>query len=115
MEGFESEHTWEVPLDSEGKHWKRTAKRFGNGLTEFVVSYFYLSDEGEKILLVTYDTAHGFPHRDLRYLERNHKKRKTVNYAHSLEDALKWAEEDLERNWGRYFEEFTKNTEGKNK
>ena len=103
----ESEHTWEVILDGNGNHRKRTTKKFKKGLVEFVVVY-YFGEEENRVPLVTYDTAHGFPHRDLRYLGLKDKRRKIAIYANSLEEALQWTEGDLDRNWMTYFEEFRK-------
>lgn len=109
----ECETDIEVPLDENQLHWKRLIKRFAQGLVGYAIIY-YVIEEGNHVPLVTYDTSHGFPHRDLRYLERGDKRRKKEISARTLEEAFDISDEDLERNWMNFFAEYERKKAVKN-
>jgi hypothetical protein len=67
------------------------------------VVIYYTVDEGKEVPLVTYDLAHEFPHRDIRYLDRKDKRRKKEFRASP--DELHVIE-DIDSNWRRYLKEY---------
>lgn len=96
---------YEYQLDPEGKNHIKVVLRYGRGLEDVKVIY-YTEQEGERIPLVTYDTAHGYPHRDIRYLDEQDKRRKKEISAKDLEEFYIKAREDIASNWKRYLQEF---------
>jgi hypothetical protein len=78
---------------------------FDKGLVDVLVVY-YTKQGDESIPLVTYDTAHGFLHRDIRYLDEKDKRRKKEINAKNLEEFYQIAMEDISTNWRRYLKEY---------
>jgi len=94
------------PLDVESKNYIRVIMVFEEGLKDMVVVYYTVQGE-EEIPLITYDLSHGFPHRDIRYLDEKDKRRKKkfevpIDEFHSL------ALDDINQNWRRYLDEYKK-------
>ncbi len=56
--------------------------------------------DGEWRPIVRYDTAHGFPHRDL--LHHNRPREKTEYPGRSNAEVLTFGQEDIKRNWQTY-------------
>ena len=65
-----------------------------------------LSGRGKWMVVVRYDTAHGFSHRD-QYDNRG-RAIKTPLLAFNFNQALTFAEADLKANWTIYREQFLK-------
>ncbi len=100
------EEAFQYPLDSEGKHFVRICKRFGAlGLEDFVVVYF-VAENGKNVPLVTYDLAHGFAHRDLRFLDAGNGERKVALDGPDLWGIFENVVADIHGNWGKYFEKY---------
>ncbi len=78
---------------------------FDKGLIDVSVVYYTLEGD-ESIPLVTYDTAHGFLHRDLRYLDEKDKRKKKEIHAKNLKEFYQMAVEDIDTNWRRYLMEY---------
>ncbi|MEK6954901.1 MAG: hypothetical protein AABX01_07860 [Candidatus Micrarchaeota archaeon] len=95
----------EYPLDFEGLHFVRIIARYEKGLADFVVIYFAIERNG-RMPLVTYDSSHGFFHKDLRYLPRGSIGRKMKLPDFSVKDLLAFAIEDVHRNWQKYYSEY---------
>ena len=55
---------------------------------------------GQWRLIVRYDTAHGYPHRDLLHPNATQDKREFRGY--TVEEVLTLGERDLKTNWRRY-------------
>ncbi|MFQ5865231.1 MAG: hypothetical protein ACE5IW_08405 [bacterium] len=69
----------------------------------FVIQYeAYISDEWHPV--ARYDTAHGFAHLDLYQTPRQ--KRKFEVHTKDFNEALTYAEKDLEKNWMKYRESY---------
>jgi hypothetical protein len=96
---------YDIPLDNACMNMLRVIKTYEKGLVNLVVVYYTIRG-GEKIPLITYDMAHGFPHRDIRYLEDKDKRKKKEINVEGLEDFLNTAIEDITGNWRRYLKEF---------
>ena len=96
---------YEYPLDPEGKNYIKVVLCYGHGLEDVKVIY-YTEHLGERIPLVTYDTAHGYPHRDIRYLNGKDKRRKKEISVMDLNEFYLIAKEDITSNWRRYLQEF---------
>ncbi len=96
---------YDIPLDPEGINLARTVMVFDKGLADVTVIYCTY-EGGESIPLVTYDTSHGFPHRDIRYLDEKDKRKKREIPAKDLEEFYQIAIEDIVNNWRRYFREY---------
>lgn len=96
---------YDIPLDSEGINLVRTVMIFDKGLTDVTVIY-YTYEEGESVPLVTYDTSHGFPHRDIRYLNEKDKRKKREISAKNPEEFYQIAIEDITANWRKYLREY---------
>ncbi len=62
--------------------------------------------EGNWYPVVSYDTSHGFAHRDL--INRKGEAIKTPIFIQDYNDALTFAESDLKANWEIYEERFLK-------
>ncbi len=100
------EEIFDYPLDESGRHFVWVCRRFGSiGLEDFVVVYYILAD-GRNIPLVTYDLAHGFAHRDLRFLSLGDRNRKIPMHGTSLSEVLGNALADVHANWEKYFEKY---------
>jgi len=56
--------------------------------------------EGVWRAIVRYDTAHGFPHRDLMHPDSSQDK--TEYSGRSNDEVLTLGQEDIKRNWSRY-------------
>jgi len=56
--------------------------------------------ENEWCAIVRYDTAHGYPHRDLLHPDGTQEQREFRGY--SMEEVLTLGERDLKMNWRRY-------------
>lgn len=68
-------------------------------IVRFCVQYeAWIQDEWRPI--VRYDTAHGYPHRDLLYPDRSQDKREFRGY--KAEEVLTLGERDLKTNWQHY-------------
>ncbi len=65
---FVRQEDYELHLDESRAHRLRVVRKFGKGLEDFAVVYVFI-ENGHAKDLVTYDLAHGFAHRDLRFLE----------------------------------------------
>jgi len=89
---------YDIPLDAVGKNLLRVIKTYEKGLADLVVIY-YTIQENEKIPLITYDLAHGFPHRDIRYLDDGDKRKKKEIDVKGMEEFLDVAMEDIINNW----------------
>jgi hypothetical protein len=55
---------------------------------------------GEWRPVVRYDTAHGFPHRDLLHPDGSKEKTEYTNYSNA--EVLSLGQEDIKRNWRDY-------------
>ncbi len=100
------EENFELALDAEMNHSLRAYKRYGNfGLEDFVIIYF-VSEGDKQVPLVTYDLAHGFAHRDLRFLPAGDKRRKKRLEDKPLNELFDFAFEDVLCNWHKYFQEY---------
>jgi len=69
----------------------------------FVLQYEALID-GEWRAIVRYDTAHGFPHRDLLHPNRAEEKTEFPNRSNA--QVLTWGQDDIKRNWRAYRERY---------
>ncbi len=96
---------FEIALDESGKNLIHVLLEYEKGLSDVTVIYYTILG-GEEIPLVTYDTAHGFPHRDLRYLDEKDKRRKKEIRVMSMEEFYKLAVKDIQTNWRGYLREF---------
>ncbi len=68
-------------------------------IVRFRVQYeAWIGDEWRSV--VRYDTAHGYPHRDLLHPDRIEDKREFRGY--TVEEVLTLGERDLKANWRRY-------------
>lgn len=65
----------------------------------FLVQYEAFID-GEWHAVVRYDTAHGFPHRDLLHPNQAEEKTEFQNYTNA--EVLSLGQEDIKRNWQTY-------------
>ena len=74
-------------------------------VSDIVVQYETLLT-GKWVVLVRYDCAHGFFHRDV--LNPNGSKEKKAIGIKDLEDALLYAEQDLKDRWEFYKEKYLK-------
>ena len=98
-----NELTVEVVLDSAGRHRLKTVKFFDRGLVDFVVVY-YVVENSSNVPLVSFDFAHGFFHRDLRYLpDDDGRKKRRLPAAKSLKDLYDFSVADVHKNWKRYY------------
>ncbi|MDF0668372.1 MAG: hypothetical protein P0119_20175 [Nitrospira sp.] len=95
-----------VILLSQQDRFRHRHVRLAGRVTEFVIQYEVRQGE-EWVLVVRYDTAHGFAHRDLFSSKENVVK--TPLGMKDLNTALTFAESDLKANWKwyrrRYWEE----------
>lgn len=94
------------PLDTESKNYIRIIMEFEEGLKDLVIIY-YTTEGEEEVPLVTYDLAHGFPHRDIRYLDEKDKRRKK-RFGVSMDEFYSIALDDINQNWRRYLDEYRK-------
>lgn len=100
------EDVFEYPLDGQLRHFLRVCRRFGkNGVEDFVVIYFFVEGD-ERVPLVTFDLAHGFAHRDLRFLPLGDKRRKRGLPQKPLKELLEFAIADIHMNWMNYFRKY---------
>ncbi|MEE8359138.1 MAG: hypothetical protein V3R82_06985 [Candidatus Hydrothermarchaeales archaeon] len=97
-----TEYTY--PLDNEFNNYIKAILAYDKGLEDIVVIY-YTIDEGREVPLVTYDLAHGFPHRDIRFLDKKDK-RKKKEFRASPEELHSIAIDDINSNWKRYLKEY---------
>lgn len=74
-------------------------------IVRFVVQ-FETRVEGKWYPVVRYDTAHGFAHRDR--LSPKGEKTKTILPQMSYNEALTFAQNDIQINWNRYLDQFLK-------
>lgn len=97
--------SYEYNLDEKSRTFVHVILTFEKGLRDFVV-VLYTIEEGKKIPLVTYDRAHGFAHRDIRFLDEKDKRKKKPLPGIALEEQLDEALADVHKNWRRYLEEY---------
>ncbi|MBT9439652.1 MAG: hypothetical protein GAS50_10760 [Desulfobacterales bacterium] len=79
--------------------------RIKGHIIDFSLQYETFID-GEWLPVVRYDTSHGFAHRDLINIKGQ--KRKTPLFITDKNDALTFAESDINDNWQLYKERFLK-------
>lgn len=96
---------YEYQLDTEGRNYIKVMLHYEKGLKDVTVIY-YTEHRGVRVPLVTYDTVHGYPHRDIRYLDEHDKRRKKRLDVKSLEEFYRAARENIASNWRRYLKEF---------
>lgn len=72
---------------------------------DFVVVY-YAKEGDENVVIATWDTTHGFAHRDLCYLGPENNRRKMRLPPAPLQSQCEEAVSDAYRNWPRYYEEY---------
>ena len=89
------------PADRLREHHERGKRK----IISFTVQYETLR-QGKWLPVVRYDTAHGFAHRDLYDLQG--KASKTPLFILDYNQALTFAESDLQVNWQVYRERFLK-------
>ncbi len=93
-----------MPLEPEGVHFIFILRQFERGLKDFVIVYYVRDFSGEREI-ARYDCSHGFAHRDLPYLKRGDKRRKTRLPEAPMERQYAIAKEDIEHNWKKYYRE----------
>ncbi len=96
---------YSFPLDEEGRNIVRVIKVYRKGLVDTTVVYYTIK-KGKATPLVTYDLAHGFAHRDVRYLPEGDKRRKKEMEIRTLEEFLDTAIDDIWQNWRKYLKEY---------
>lgn len=99
------EYSFNLSLGEDEKHFVFALMRFEAGLEDYVIVY-YLVEGGRRIPLVSFDLSHGFPHKDLRYLPENSKRRKQRLALKPLQELFDEALDDICCNWRRYYEEY---------
>ncbi len=92
-------------MDDTGHNLMKVIKTYEKGLVDLVVVYYTIKGKDRKPL-VTYDLAHGFPHRDIRYLDDRDKRKKKEIETTDLEEFLETALDDITKNWRRYLKDF---------
>lgn len=103
-----TEYTY--PLDNEFNNYIKVILTYNKGLGDMVVIY-YTVDEGREVPLVTYDLVHGFPHRDIRYLDNKDKRKKKEFRALPVE-LHSIAIDDISSNWKLYLKEYLSTKKG---
>ncbi len=86
-------------LDAQKRHYHKTQR---GKITEFAVQLEVLV-RGEWKPVIRYDCAHDFAHRDLYDLKGEWRKE---DLQMSYEDALTFADDDIDDNWEVYRERF---------
>lgn len=94
------EKSFVVPLgESDCDRYRLYCVTESGRVVVFRVQYEAFID-GQWRAIVRYDTAHGFPHRDL--LHHNRPVEKTEFPGHSNAEVLSLGQEDIKRNWQTY-------------
>lgn len=92
----------EDPLDDAAQEWLRTRISIERGeVTDFTLQYETTID-GERVAVVRYDCAHGFPHRDILDRRGVVVSKQPLPGNPDLKTALALARHDLRENWPRY-------------
>lgn len=95
-----------VPLgESDSDRYRLYCRTEKGQVIIFRVQYEAFLD-GEWRPIVRYDTAHGFPHRDV--LRHNRPAEKTTYPGHSSADVLSLGQEDIKRHWQTYRKQYEK-------
>ena len=89
--------------DSDADRYRLTCQVDKGQVTVFVVQYEAFID-GIWQAIVRYDTAHGFPHRDLLHPYKATEKTDFPN--RSKAEVLTLGQEDIKRNWRAYRERY---------
>ena len=95
------EESWNL-LDDSGVHVLRVIAKYERGLRDFVIVYSVKEGDKDEVL-ARFDCAHGFAHRDLAYLPRNHKGKKVPVEGVTMKEKMARALDDVKRNWARYY------------
>lgn len=77
----------------------------GNTVVEFRIQFEALID-GEWVVIVRYDTAHGHPHRDLMRSDGSETKEWFETYSNA--EVLTIGQRDIMENWPAYRDQFEK-------
>lgn len=93
-----------VMLTSEDRY-RHEHTRLKKHILGFVIQYETKLDQNW-VPVIRYDTRHGFAHRDI--MDRKGNKRKTPVFATDYNEALTFAEYDIQSNWKIYKEAFLK-------
>ncbi|HXV79888.1 MAG TPA: hypothetical protein VEG60_08415 [Candidatus Binatia bacterium] len=92
-----AERTYIIPYstDARKRHYHKTAR----GRVTYFAVQLEVKNEGEWRQVVRYDCSHKFVHRD-SYDLRERQRKEAIDLGY--EEALTFADEDLDENWERY-------------
>lgn len=100
-----------VPLQGSSTNRYRHSHTWeGSIITSFVIQYEAKID-GEWRAIVRYDTAHGYPHRDILHPDGTTTKEEFPYYTSA--EVMTWGQNDIRKNWQDYREQYVREMRGR--